>query len=212
MSEFTNSVDTEFCCFEVQNSDVEAGGTDVEANVTNVESERDIVLHVFLSTGDFSGTFGLLVKTESVIETELNMVLGTLLDSICVLLKIHFSMDLVGALSKYCSHGSLVAFGGPIFLPRDALGLDFLYRPLGWSSPSSFSAFGPIYQWARRRADQLCALEDARLVLLGTSKLMVFLLEVPLQPFGLLRPFDPQARLLDFHGLEARGLPVGRLV
>ena len=35
----------------------------------------------FLSAGVFSGTFGLLVNTESVIEAELNMMLGTLLDS-----------------------------------------------------------------------------------------------------------------------------------
>ena len=41
---------------------------------------------------------------------------------------------------------------------------------------------------------------------------MMLLLGVPLSPFGLLRPFDFQARLLDFHGPEARGLAVDRLV
>ena len=108
-----------------------------------------------------------MIETELVIETELNMEFGTLLDSI-------FFVD--------HSAGHLL---------------------------SSFSAFGPVYQWARRRADQLCAFEDSRLVPLWNSKRMMFLLEVLLQRFGLLRPFDFQARLLDFHELEAQDFQGG---
>ena len=87
--------------FRAGQSTSRRGGTSVERKVTyveskvksveplrelifamsNVESEQDIALNVFLSAGVFSGTFGLLVNTESVIEAELNMMLGTLLDS-----------------------------------------------------------------------------------------------------------------------------------